>query len=52
MESQYRSIVGKALPCDETLCGGSNPVRELAKYFSNPEERNIGRLLRSSWADG
>jgi hypothetical protein len=36
MESQYRSIKS-VVPCDETLCGGSNPVRELRNTFSNPE---------------
>jgi hypothetical protein len=37
MESEYRSIVGKALYLVTKLfVEGSNPVRELAKHFSNP----------------
>ena len=37
MESEYRSIVGKSmyLVC-KLFVEGSNPVRELAKFFSNP----------------
>lgn len=41
MEPQYRSIVGKALYLVTKLfVEGSNPVRELAKYFSNPGDEH------------
>jgi hypothetical protein len=37
METEYRSIVGKSLYLVTKLyVEGSNPVRELAKFFSNP----------------
>jgi hypothetical protein len=41
MQKEYRSIVGKSLYLTSKLfVEGSNPVRELAKNFSNPGDEH------------
>jgi hypothetical protein len=47
METEYRSIVGKSLYLVTKLyVEGSNPVRELAKFFSNPGSEQWKALER------
>jgi hypothetical protein len=37
METEYRSVVGKSMYLvTKLMVEGSNPVRELSKFFSNP----------------
>jgi hypothetical protein len=47
VETEHRSIVGKSLCLVTKLCvEGSNPVRELAKFFSDPGSEQWKALER------
>jgi hypothetical protein len=47
VETEHRSIVGKSLYLVTKLyVEGSNPVRELAKFFSNPGSEEWKALER------